>query len=285
MTDEREQSDLDAHWEGLARFLAGESGPEEERRIGEALTSDTQRAALVNALDAALAPPVEVPLSSREVEAALASVMARRGLPADMPSTGDAIPIRPRPTAEIARLRSRWRGAGLRAAAAVLVVAGVSMLWRATQGDDRARIAGQAPAAPSRSYRTAVGEVDTLKLADGSTVVLGPSSLLALGGAFGTGERETTLEGEAYFDVVHDDTRPFVVRTSTATLRDIGTSFSVRSDSGRGTRVAVTSGAVAAAVGAVSVIESVTATSTRHNKSFATERTQNHESERDRESG
>src|SRR5215213_3955450 len=244
MTDEREQPDLAAEWEGLARFLAGESGPDEERRIRESLASDAERAALVNALDATLAPPVEAPLSPREVEAALASVMKRRDLPADPPTTAEVIPLRPRPTAEIAQLRSRWRGAGLRAAAAVLVVAGASMLWRAAQDESRAPADGQVAVAPSRSYRTGVGEVDTLKLADGSTVVLGPSSHLALGGAFGKGERETTLEGEAYFDVVHDDARPFVVRTAGATLRDIGTSFSVRSDDARGTRVAVTSGAV-----------------------------------------
>src|SRR5215207_7162887 len=245
MTDEREQPDLDAEWEGLARFLAGESGPDEERRIREALASDAERTALVNALDAALAPPVETPLSPREVEAALASVMKRRDLPADAAPPAEAIPLRPRPTAEIAQLRSRWRGAGLRAAAAVLVVAGASMLWRAAQDDGAAPGDGQVAVAPLRSYRTVVGEVDTLKLADGSTVVLGPSSHLALGSAFDKGERETTLEGEAYFDVVHDDARPFVVRTSGATLRDIGTSFSVRSsDGGRGTRVAVTTGAV-----------------------------------------
>ena len=33
MTDDRQQPDLDAQWEGLARFLAGESSPDEERRI------------------------------------------------------------------------------------------------------------------------------------------------------------------------------------------------------------------------------------------------------------
>src|SRR5829696_492753 len=114
MTDEREQPDLDAEWEGLARFLAGESGPDEERRIREALASDAERTALVNALDAALAPPVETPLSSREVEAALASVMKRRDLPADAAPPAEAIPLRPRPTAEIAQLRSRGRGAGRR---------------------------------------------------------------------------------------------------------------------------------------------------------------------------
>jgi transmembrane sensor len=95
----------------------------------------------------------------------------------------------------------------------------------------------------AETHRTVSGEIDTLRLADGSTVVLGPASTLAIG-AFDATSRETTLDGQAYFDVVHDDARPFVVRTSAATLRDIGTSFSVQSDAERGTRVAVTSGAV-----------------------------------------
>lgn len=243
MTDDREQPELDAEWEGLARFLAGESAPNEEERIRGMLARDAERAALVDALDAALTPPPETPLSSREVEAALASVMARRELRHETGSTPDVIPFRPRTSARIAALRSQWRGAALRAAAAVLVVAGASMLWRASRTDDQVRTGSVAVAEP-RSYQTAVGQVDTLALADGSTVVLGPSSRLLLGASFGADERETTLEGAAYFDVVHDGARPFVVRTASAVLRDVGTTFSVRSDSGRGTRVAVTSGAV-----------------------------------------
>jgi transmembrane sensor len=74
--------------------------------------------------------------------------------------------------------------------------------------------------------------------------VLGPESRLATADAFGATAREIAFDGQGYFDVVHDDARPFVVRTSSATLRDIGTTFSVRSDSTGGTRVAVTSGAV-----------------------------------------
>ena len=243
MTDEREQPELDAQWEELARFLAGESGPDEERRIRETLAGDAERAALVHALDAALTPPPETALSEREVEAALASVMARRDRASIEPQAADVIPLRPSPTAQSLRARPRWQSTGLRAAAAVTVVAGASLLWRGTRGDERTPTSSVA-SAPSRSYRTAVGEIDTLRLGDGSTVVLGPSSHLALGGSFGATSRETTLEGEAYFDVVHDDARPFVVHTSSATLRDIGTAFSVRSDSGGGTRVAVTSGAV-----------------------------------------
>ena len=242
MTDDREHPELDARWEGLARYLSGESGPEEQRRIREELDRDAGRSDLVNALDASLAPPAESPLSSAEVEAALASVMARRDRSAstsDTSDTADAIPLRRRTPAQLARLRSRWRSAGMRAAAAVLVVAGASMLWRATRPDGEGARAPELAVATS-THRTPAGEIDTLRLADGSTVVLGPGSTLAVGA---TG-RETTLDGQAYFDVVHDEARPFVVRTASATLRDLGTSFSVLSDGERGTRVAVTSGAV-----------------------------------------
>lgn len=245
MTDDREPQDLDARWEGLARFLAGESSTDEERRIRDELAADPDRARLLTALDGALVRPDEVPLSPREVEAALTAVMARRALPVDpdRPASPDVVPLHPRPSAQLRQMRSRWRSAGLRAAAAVLLVAGVSLVWRATRPSN-----GAAPAARSavvaRAYRTSAGQIDTVKLADGSTVVLGPGSRLALGDAFGARAREVELAGQGYFEVVHDDARPFVVRTSSATLRDIGTAFSVHSDSVGGTRVAVTSGAV-----------------------------------------
>jgi transmembrane sensor len=244
MSDERDQPDLDAQWEGLARFLAGESSPDEERRIRAELAGSTEKAALVSSLDAALARPDETPLSRREVDVALASVMARRepavGGASDSP---DIVPLAPRPSAQLRQLRSRWRVAGLRAAAAVVLVAGVSMVWRASRPVESSAPVGTT-ASTSRVYQTRAGQIDTVKLADGSTVVLGPASRLALASAYGDKSREIGFEGQAYFDVVHDDARPFVVRTTAAVLRDIGTTFSVHSDAVRGTRVAVTSGAV-----------------------------------------
>jgi len=135
MTDDREQPDLDARWEGLARFLAGQSSPDEERQIRAQLASDPERGVMLNALDAALARPEEIPLSSREVDAALASVMARRTLEVDsaVAASPDVIPFAPRPSAQIRQMRSRWRSAGLRAAAGVLLVAGLSLVWRASR--------------------------------------------------------------------------------------------------------------------------------------------------------
>ena len=96
-------------------------------------------------------------------------------------------------------------------------------------------------------YTTAVGRRDSVRLRDGGRVILGPGSQLIVAAGYGASQRvrEVELHGEAYFDVVHDTTRPFVVRAGNATVRDVGTSFDVRSDSGSRVQVVVTSGSVA----------------------------------------
>jgi transmembrane sensor len=247
MADDRsQQPDLDADWEALARFLAKESTPEEDRRIRDGLAADADRAALVESLDAALRPEAQSPLSSADVEAALAAVLARRD--AERPALSvlrpESTPGAERPTVQVARMRSQWRRAGLRAAAAVLIVAGASMLWRSTRSAPAGAHGDSLGVASAPPFATSVGRVDSLRLADGTRVVLGPASSLQLVTGYGSTAREVTLTGEAYFDVVHDARVPFVVRTPSATLRDVGTTFTVRSDESGGTRVAVTTGAV-----------------------------------------
>ncbi|TRL41287.1 FecR family protein [Rhizobium straminoryzae] len=91
-------------------------------------------------------------------------------------------------------------------------------------------------------FRTGAGETLTTTLADGSRVTLAPES--ALSDAFdGTNRKVRLLEGEAYFEVTHDTTRPFVVTARDASVRVLGTAFSVR-DTGHGTRVELARGAV-----------------------------------------
>jgi transmembrane sensor len=244
MTDDSApHPDLDAEWEELARFLSGESSPAEQRHLRARLARDPERAALLQALDAALTPLEEPPLAPEEVERALASVMARRDLaaPRSVPAP-DVIPFRGRPTPpRLVASTTRWRRSGLLAAAAVVVVAGASLVWRVAQVGERT---ATSVAVASTEYTTDVGRLDTLRLADGTSVVLGPSSRLRLEPDYGRRARMLTLEGQAFFDVVHDDARPFIVRTASATLRDVGTTFSVESDRDLGTRVAVTTGAV-----------------------------------------
>lgn len=57
--------------------------------------------------------------------------------------------------------------------------------------------------------------------------------------------RKVKLKGEGFFDVKHEETKPFVIETDEALVRDIGTSFNIRSYPDKDTvEVIVTSGVV-----------------------------------------
>lgn len=67
----------------------------------------------------------------------------------------------------------------------------------------------------------------SLVLPDGTKVWLNASSSLTFPTAFAGGERKVTLKGEAYFEVVHDASRPFKVMAAGQEIKDIGTAFNV----------------------------------------------------------
>jgi ferric-dicitrate binding protein FerR (iron transport regulator) len=137
-----------------------------------------------------------------------------------------------------------WRTSGglLKAAAVGIVLVGTGLVL------SRARHDHSAPAteaAADLEVATRVGERRTIDLRDGSQIVLGPaSSVTSRIGA--SGPREVELTGEAFFRVTHDEQRPFVVRTATAVIEDLGTEFSVRAlGDATPVQVVVASGSVA----------------------------------------
>lgn len=91
-------------------------------------------------------------------------------------------------------------------------------------------------------YRTGTGERQTAALPDGSRVVLDTDSAIAL--AYDGNERRIELlRGRAWFDVKHDDTRPFRVAAQGGVTQDIGTAFAVERDDD-GVDVGVSEGVV-----------------------------------------
>jgi ferric-dicitrate binding protein FerR (iron transport regulator) len=66
-------------------------------------------------------------------------------------------------------------------------------------------------------------------LPDGTKVKLNSDSKLQYEATFNDTIREVTLEGEAYFNVVKDPKRPFIVHTSGIDIRVLGTAFNVKS--------------------------------------------------------
>lgn len=81
-------------------------------------------------------------------------------------------------------------------------------------------------------YTTALGERKSVRLEDGSTVMLNTDSAVALS-MDGTQRWVELLKGEAYFDVKPDPGRPFIVKADHSTTRVLGTHFMVdrKSDS------------------------------------------------------
>ena len=109
--------------------------------------------------------------------------------------------------------RRRWAGA-LAMAASVLLVLGVLVQsnvlldWRA-------------------DHVTAVGQRQSLDLADGSQVVLNTDSAFS-SDIDGRKRIANLLRGEAYFDVARDSARPFEVNAGPVQISVLGTAFAVR---------------------------------------------------------
>ena len=75
---------------------------------------------------------------------------------------------------------------------------------------------------------TAANAKSKLTLPDGTLVYLNANSYLEYGQDFNTVNRDVVLTGEAYFDVAHNPVKPFVVHTSKATIKVLGTRFNVK---------------------------------------------------------
>lgn len=91
-------------------------------------------------------------------------------------------------------------------------------------------------------YVTATGEQRRITLEDGSVLMLNTDSAAAL--AYDSGQRGIRLlQGEAYFEVKPDKTKPFIVVTGQGKVRVVGTRFNINTHTA--TSVDVESGVVA----------------------------------------
>jgi transmembrane sensor len=102
------------------------------------------------------------------------------------------------------------------AAAAVVLAAGGYLGWHATRNT-----------VTSQTYASAIAAQRSVTLEDGTRVTLGAATHLTT--RFSHGRREVNLtDGEAYFEVVHNASRPFEVHAGEVSIEDIGTAFNVR---------------------------------------------------------
>lgn len=72
------------------------------------------------------------------------------------------------------------------------------------------------------------GNIKNIQLPDGSTVWLNSGSILKFPEHFGKTRELELVEGEAYFDIKHDDHSPFTVHYGRLHARVLGTAFNVK---------------------------------------------------------
>ena len=98
------------------------------------------------------------------------------------------------------------------------------------------------------SLTTSAGEKKKIVFAEGSEIILGPSSRLLYPAKFKSRDRTVSLsEGEAFFNIAHEEDRPFMVKTrEDLYTKVLGTSFRIKSyHKSRHISVAVMTGKVA----------------------------------------
>ncbi|WP_268034350.1 FecR family protein [Algoriphagus sp. PAP.12] len=85
------------------------------------------------------------------------------------------------------------------------------------------------PIAEMEVHQAPPGVKSTITLEDGSKVFLNSGSKISYAKGFTDSLRLLQLEGEAFFEVAHDKSKPFVVQTGTITTTALGTSFNISS--------------------------------------------------------
>ena len=178
---------------------------------------------------ASLHPGEEVPLSADALEESLARVRER------LPWVDEGV-SRPR------RLRSMRQTMWMAAAVLMVLVVGIWLLLVPHGGRGPVAVLADSDVL----VVTGRGETRQIVLPDGSSLQVNAGTELRYPKQFAGAQRLVTLtRGEAYFQVVADAARPFVVTSGGVRTRVLGTSFDIRAyrEEGR-VRVAVLSGKV-----------------------------------------
>ena len=147
-------------------------------------------------------------------------------------SIGDARPALSWLRALCARLASgtMWASGAATAVAVLVVAIGWSLL----------RSEGYV----AQTYHTATGQIHDVVLPDGSIVGLNTQTELEWVGS-PNDRRVRLIRGEAYFQVVHDPSRPFRILLAHSQVQVLGTRFDVYQMANGDVRVSVVSGTVA----------------------------------------
>lgn len=132
---------------------------------------------------------------------------------------------------------------GYRVASILLIAFSLGFMYSLLFSDSVVPVTNT-PVVDMVEHRTVPGVKSHLTLSDGSQVILNSGSKLTYAKNFEAERREVYLEGEAFFNVAKDSTRPFVVSSRDTKTTALGTSFNVRAYEGESLDVSLLTGKV-----------------------------------------
>lgn len=211
----------DKIWAAIARYLDGSNSLDDEKFINQWLESEKNRqtfdavkkiwaSAAINKKEAMkeFLPEEDwkrVSSEIRKIEAEKKTERIRRF--------------------SLIRKRQRYISSILKVAALVVVAftSGYLTLQYAPQADDQVYVP------VINQISTGAGEKANIQLGDGTTVALSAETELSFPESFRKSSREVSLTGQAFFDVIPDENRPFIINTQNGVIKVLGTAFDVRS--------------------------------------------------------
>ncbi len=236
----------DLEWaEALARYIAGESSPEERTAVRTWAASLSGR---VNAADAfsEVWNNDEFPDPIRP-SAGWDAIAQRTGIEHQerterTPDVRRSGKFRIRALRPLAARPARWFGVGAGAAL------GIGLLVYVLRPPGGLAPSSSTPSTSSgyTVHTTLPGQRTSIELTDGTRVLLNVASTLEISRNFGVSNRIVRLRGQAVFEVKHAEAHPFIVDAVGTRTTVLGTTFGVRAYDAN-VRVAVQDGKVAIA--------------------------------------
>jgi ferric-dicitrate binding protein FerR (iron transport regulator) len=207
-------------WFLLSRNLSGEATAQEKEALMEALRHQPALMQQYELIQRLWKPGSQT--GNEEVESRVSSILRKSALEEEQQITrtpqNTAQPQRNTAAQQpqsLPRIRKLYR---MIAVAAAILIAATSTWYITTQ---RQETGNEIIAKKGSKTRTI--------LPDGSTVWLNAGSSLQYDPNFSGPIREVTLQGEAYFDIVKQPQKPFIVHAGNINIKVLGTAFNVKS--------------------------------------------------------
>ena len=200
------------NWGLLGKYLSGESNNEETIQIQRWIESSNKNKILFENIQSDW-DKINLTKNMKKVDVDNAWENMKQRILQEEP---EVIPIKELRQESKARI---YLYHTLKIAASILIVMGISF--------GIYKIVADSGFTDSTIFKSGSDNTSSLILPDGSKVYLNSNTIIKYPKQFGKDSRNIYLKGEAYFEVVGNTDKPFIVNTNNAVIKVLGTSFNI----------------------------------------------------------